>query len=154
MDTRDRVSDDRQQIETLFSRLRAAHAVRDADAIVAAYAAHAVIYDLAPPLGRRGMGRDGVAAWLATWEGPVDIDTRDAELTIDGNLAFSTALTRMRGRQDGKRQEIWFRATACLRKGEGGWRIVHDHTSVPFYMDGSERACTDLTPDGISETDA
>jgi ketosteroid isomerase-like protein len=34
----------------------------------------------------------------------------------------------------------------CLRKTNGQWRIVHDHSSVPFYMDGSYRAAVDLKP--------
>ena len=140
-------SADRHDIETLFVRMREAHAARDADAIAAAYAPDAVVYDLAPPLGRRGVRRDDVAAWLATWDGPVRIQMQDFDLTIDGDLAFSTALNRMRGRQDGAQQDIWFRATTCLRKAGPDWRIVHDHTSVPFHMDGSERAATDLTPE-------
>lgn len=136
------------EIDGLFSRLSKAHADKDPDAIADAYAADAVIYDLAPPLGRRGMKRSEVAAWLATWDGPILIETRDADLTLEGGLAFSTALTRMRGRQGGVDQDIWFRATMCLRRGKAGWRIVHEHTSVPFYMDGSYRAATDLVPSG------
>jgi len=34
----------------------------------------------------------------------------------------------------------------CLRREEGDWRIVHEHTSVPFYMDGSLRPAFDLKP--------
>ena len=60
---------DRAEIEALFQQLGRAHADRDADAIVEAYAPDAVIYDLAPPLGRRGMNRDSVAVWLAGWTG-------------------------------------------------------------------------------------
>jgi ketosteroid isomerase-like protein len=60
---------DRAEIEALFQQLVRAHAERDADAIVEAYAPDAVIYDLAPPLGRHGMNRDRVAAWLASWDG-------------------------------------------------------------------------------------
>lgn len=56
---------DRAEIEALFQNLVKAHAEHDADAIVESYAADAVIYDLAPPLGRRGMTRDDVATWLA-----------------------------------------------------------------------------------------
>src|SRR5262249_19095659 len=44
---------------------------------------------------------------------------------------------RMRGRQGGEHRDIWFRATMGLRKTGGRWLIVHDHSSVPFYMDGS-----------------
>ena len=57
-----RSTTDRTEIEALFKQLVRAHADRDADAIVEAYTPDAVIYDLAPPLGRRGMNRDRVAA--------------------------------------------------------------------------------------------
>jgi PhnB protein len=42
--------------------------------------------------------------------------------------------------------DIWIRATVCLRRIEGEWKIAHEHTSVPFYMDGSARAAVDLKP--------
>jgi ketosteroid isomerase-like protein len=38
------------------------------------------------------------------------------------------------------------RATVSLRRHQGGWQIVHEHTSVPFYMDGSLRPAFDLQP--------
>lgn len=136
----------RAEIEALFQQLARAHTERDADAIVEAYAPDAVIYDLAPPLGRRGMNRDSIVAWLASWEGPIQIDARDVNLSIDGNLAFASGLNRMRGRQNGEDQDLWYRTTMCLRKTNERWRIVHEHSSVPFYMDGSYRAAVDLKP--------
>ena len=42
-------------------------------------------------------------------------------------------------RQGGREQDLWFRATTCLRKAGTRWRIVHEHASVPFHMDGSYR---------------
>ncbi|MDT7608895.1 MAG: hypothetical protein QOG96_3398 [Pseudonocardiales bacterium] len=33
-----------------------------------------------------------------------------------------------------------------LRKIDGSWRIVHEHNSTPFYLDGSLRAALDLRP--------
>jgi uncharacterized protein (TIGR02246 family) len=136
----------KQEIEALCDRLSRAHAEKDAGAIVDCYATDAVIYDLAPPLGKRGMKRDAVAAWLATWEGPIRIDVADAELVVREDIAYSTALNRMRGRQGGEAQDIWFRATMCFRRVDGRWLITHDHTSVPFHMDGSYRAAVDLKP--------
>lgn len=135
---------DRAAIEDLFQQLARGHIDHDADAIVEAYAPDAVIYDLAPPLGRRGMNRDTVAAWFASWDGPIQIDSCDVNLTIDGDLAFVSALNRMRGCQGGADQDMWYRTTMCLRKTTGRWRIEHDHSSVPFYMDGSYRAAVDL----------
>jgi len=137
---------DRAEIEAVFQHLARAHADHDADAIAESYAPDTVIYDLAPPLGRRGMSRDSVAAWLASWEGPILIDARDVNLTVDGELAFVSAFTRMRGRQGGEDQDMWYRSTICLRKTSGRWRIICDHASVPFYMDGSYRAAVDLKP--------
>ena len=136
---------ERAEVEEVFQRLAKAHADHDADAIADAYAPDAVIFDLAPPLVRRGMNRENVAAWLAGWDGPIQIDARDVDLTVDGNLAFVSALNRMRGRQGGEDQDMWYRTTMCLRRISGRWRIVHDHASVPFYMDGSFRAAVDLT---------
>ena len=137
---------DKAEIEALFQRLARAHADHDADAIVEAYAPDAVIFDLAPPLGRRGMKRDNVVAWLAGWDGPIQIDARDVSLTVGGNLAFVSALSRMRGRQGGEDQDLWYRTTMCLQNMDGRWRITCDHSSVPFYMDGSYRAAVDLQP--------
>jgi uncharacterized protein (TIGR02246 family) len=137
---------DSAEIEAVFQHLARAYADHDADAITESYAPDAVIYDLAPPLGRQGMNRDSVAAWLTSWEGPILSDARDVNLTVDGDLAFVSALTRMRGRQGGEVQDLWYRSTMCLRKANGRWRIVCDHASVPFYMDGSYRAAVDLKP--------
>jgi uncharacterized protein (TIGR02246 family) len=137
---------DRAEIEALFRQLVKAHMDHNADAIVKAYAPDAVIFDLAPPLSHRAMERETVVAWLATWDGPIRIDVQGLNLSIEGEMAFSFALNRMRGRQSGEDQDLWFRSTMCLRKTDGQWRIVHDHSSVPFYMDGSYLAAVDLKP--------
>jgi ketosteroid isomerase-like protein len=92
------------------------------------------------------MNRDNVAAWLAGWDGPIQIDARDVSLTVEGDLAFVSALNRMRGRQGGEDRDLWYRTTMCIQKISGQWQIVCDHSSVPFYMDGSYRAAVDLKP--------
>jgi uncharacterized protein (TIGR02246 family) len=142
---------DRAEIEALFQKLARAHADHDGDAIVEVYAPDAVIFDLAPPLGRRGMNRDNIAAWLAGWDGPIQIDARAVSLTVEGALGFVSALNRMRGRQGGEDRDLWYRTTMCIQKISGQWQIVCDHSSVPFYMDGSYRAAVDLKPSGSRE---
>ena len=47
---------------------------------------------------------------------------------------------------DGEEVDLWFRATACFRREDGHWRITHMHNSVPFSMDGSEKALLSLKP--------
>jgi len=47
---------------------------------------------------------------------------------------------------DGFEVDLWFRATACFVRRHGQWKIAHVHNSVPFAMDGSNRALLDLKP--------
>ncbi len=138
--------DSTAEIATLCQRLRGAHAQKDADAIAECCSDGAVIYDLAPPLGRRRMKPDAVAARLDTWDGPIQIDTADVEILVGSDVAFTTALNRKRGRQGGVDQDIWFRTTMGFPRKDSGWRIVHEHSSVPFHMDGSYRAAVELQP--------
>lgn len=138
---------DRAKIEALLQELARAHADHDAEALAKAYAPDAVIFDLAPPLGRRGMNRDSVAAWLAGWDGPIRIEAREVSFTFNGELAFLSAFNNMRGRQGDEDQDLWYRTTMCLKKSGERWEIICDHSSVPFYMDGSYRAAVDLKPE-------
>jgi ketosteroid isomerase-like protein len=41
---------------------------------------------------------------------------------------------------------FWMRETLCLKRAGESWRIAHEHTSVPFYMDGTLRPAFDLEP--------
>jgi ketosteroid isomerase-like protein len=137
----------REQIEELCRRLGRAHAERDASGIVDCYAPDALIYNLAPPLSTRGLDLDETAAWLATWSSPILIDAEEVETVVSDALAWVTALNRMHGtKTDGTAIDIWFRTTMCFRKLGGVWKIVHDHASTPFCMDGSFRAAVDLEP--------
>ena len=143
---------DKDDVIALCRQLGRAHHDKDADAIAACYAPDAVIYSLAPPLAERGLDRDGIAAWLATWDGPIRVDAQDSVLDVAGDLACVSGLNRMRGtKTDGEEVDLWFRTTMCFRRSGNGWRIVHDHSSVPFYMDGSFRAAVDLTPEAAAE---
>lgn len=134
-------------IVALCARLAQAHYDKDADAIVGCYAPDAVIYSLAPPLKDK-IDLEGTREWLKTWDGPVVVGAEDVDLVVGEDMAWSTALNRMSGtKTDGTRDDIWFRATMCFRKIDGAWLIVHDHSSTPFYMDGSLKAAVDLQPE-------
>jgi ketosteroid isomerase-like protein len=69
-------------------------------------------------------------------------------VTTADEIAFCHRLNRLAATPHGATEgfELWFRATVCWRRIDGAWRIVHEHTSTPFYMDGSFRAAVDLTP--------
>lgn len=126
---------------------KALHA-KDVAAIMAHAAPDILTFDLAPPLQRRGEAvRESLAAWFPTFKGPIGYEIRDLEVAASGDAAFCHSLNRITGeRTDGFGTNVWIRATICLRKHGGAWKVVHEHTSVPFYMDGSLKAAVDLKP--------
>ena len=129
-----------------------AAAIRDHDArrVVQVYMTDTVIYDLAPPLRLKGadaLEPNALEDWFATWTGPIGLEHRDLDITAAGDLAFAHGLLHLTGsRTSGEKTDVWVRQTYCLRRVNGAWRIVHEHASVPFYMDGSYRAAVDLEP--------
>lgn len=133
----------------LQARAQAIHE-KNADAALAPYAADMVRFDLAPPLATRGaqaVDRANLTGWFDTWRGPIHYELADFEITAEGNLGFAYGFVRIGGtKHEGYTGNIWARQTVCLRKLGGAWKIVHEHTSTPFYMDGSVKAAVDLTP--------
>lgn len=65
-----------------------------------------------------------------------------------GSVGFATALAKMGGERKGLgHTEVWHRLALGLVVEDGDWKIAHVHESVPFAMDGSERALLDLEPE-------
>jgi len=135
-------------IRALIETVHKAHHNKDAAAIVAPYARDAVVFNLAPPLSHHGMDLEEKKAWLDSWEGPIDFESSDLNITVNGDFAFCHGFYRLGGtpKAAGRPISFWMRATVCLHRDGGAWRIVHEHTSVPFYMDGSLRPAFDLKP--------
>jgi PhnB protein len=126
-------------------RTRAFHD-KNAGGVVSCRTDDYVQYSLAPPLSHVS-DPGNIAGWFATWQGPVGINVRDLRMVIGGDTAFSFGLSHMTGtKTDGIEVDLWFRETLCFRKTNGSWKIAHEHSSVPFYMDGSFRAAVDLKP--------
>jgi uncharacterized protein (TIGR02246 family) len=122
---------------------------KDLDGVVARYTRDILMFDLAPPLQNEGLKtiRKGLEEWFATWDGPIRLKIFDLRVTADEKIAYCTSLQRMSGtKTDGQKSDLWFRSTMCLQKIDGTFRIAHEHSSTPFYMDGSGRAALDLKP--------
>ncbi|MGH9858125.1 MAG: nuclear transport factor 2 family protein [Acidobacteriota bacterium] len=49
-------------------------------------------------------------------------------------------------RTNGEETDIRMRVTVGFRKIGGRWLVTHEHTSVPLFMDGSNKAAVDLKP--------
>ena len=120
---------------------------KDADRLTSHYVPNVVMFTLAPPLQITGSSGDGLQQWFDTWRGGIGYEIRDLDITASDDLAFARSLNRLSGtKTDGEQQDVWFRETLCFQKVSGDWKIAHEHSSVPFYMDGSARAALDLKP--------
>jgi ketosteroid isomerase-like protein len=123
---------------------------KDARGVMSCFAPGSVMFSLAPPLRFTADDRPGDNAlqdWFDTWDGPLGYEVRDQQIFTEGDLAFAHSLNRLTGRKKtGDQADVWFRETLGLRREGGQWKIIHQHESVPFYMDGSDRAALDLKP--------
>ena len=137
-----------ESIREVIDRLHAAIRAKDVDTTVAAFGPGAVLFTLAPPLQFRPNSSPGsIGEWFASFDGPIGYEVRDLEIVAGPEVAFGHALIRISGRRrDGTETDIWVRETLGLRQIGPDWKITHQHQSVPFYMDGSDRAAIDLKP--------
>ena len=139
------------EIRRLLDERVAAIRRKDARAVAASLAPDAIVFEMIPPL-RLPVGAaqdvDGIQAWLSSWaEGP-EVEIRDLRIDADGNLGLASSLNRLKGtRRDGKPTDLWIRSTLGLRRIGDEWRIVHAHSSVPFYPGPELKAALDLEPD-------
>src|SRR5262245_54722011 len=125
------INAERVAIEAVLDAIRQGHHDKNSAAIAAQFMTDAVIFDLAPPLAHR-IDVPGLAAWLDTWDGPVDQESRDLTIATSGDLAFCHGLYKIsaRAKSDSQLIEWWQRITVCLRRINGAWKIAHEHTSV------------------------
>jgi PhnB protein len=126
---------------------------KDAQGVLSYYAPKVIHFSLAPPLlstvsTKEGLTNpEGLNSWFATGEGAIGYEIHDPDIMIGESVAFSHSLNRMQGtKTDGGKADIWFRQTFGFHRIDGEWKIVHEHESVPFYMDGSFKAAIDLKP--------
>ncbi len=140
--------DDEARIRRQVSAIAAGIRARDLESLRPIYAADVVSFDVEPPLQHRGVEAK-LANWarvFAVFEAP-DYEVRDLTVAVSEGLAFAHCFGRLHGRlRNGTATEgMWVRATFCLRRLDGAWRIVHDQASVPFDLP-SGRGVTDLEP--------
>ncbi|MGP8161627.1 MAG: YybH family protein [Candidatus Dormibacteria bacterium] len=123
---------------------------KDATGLVELYAAGIVKFDLAPPLVEAGpevTDTAGWESWFATWEGPIGLEITRLAVDVEGSLALCHSLDRLWGTKvGGHPEQLWLRSTLGLRNIGGKWLIIHQHSSVPFLMDGSGLAALTLQP--------
>ncbi|NYF89778.1 nuclear transport factor 2 family protein [Tunturiibacter empetritectus] len=142
------VSKDEAEVLAVIDQLRKMNHEKDAAGFAALFAADVADYNLAPPLSHRGIDLREKQAWFDSWDGPVEVEARDFEVTVSGDVAFCHGFMHMNAtsKTAARLVSFWMRSTLQLKREAGQWRITHSHTSVPFYMDGSLRPAFDLQP--------
>jgi ketosteroid isomerase-like protein len=132
------------EIRELFETRTRALAGKDAATLAAANDAAVVVFDAVAPFVRRGAETTArKQEWLAAYRTGIGHEIRDLEITADADLAFCHFLVRISGTMlDGTEVGMWVRATSCLRKRNDGWKIVHEHASVPFDAETGKAVVT------------
>jgi len=121
---------------------------KNIDGVMSIYAPEVVSFDIVPPL--RYVGAD---AFRKVWEevffvyqGPIDYEIHDLSITVGDDVAFTHSLNRISGTMNnGQKTDLWLRWTACFRKINGKWLIVHHQNSVPVDLEHG-KAVLDLKP--------
>ncbi|MGF1676709.1 MAG: YybH family protein [Rivularia sp. (in: cyanobacteria)] len=134
----------RQMIDNWVESVRA----KDIDGLMSHYVDDSVLFDIMPPLKHQG-----TSAYRQLWQqcfpyfqGDINYEIRDFNITVSSDIAFSHSLNRMSGTTtNGEEIDNWMRVTVCYQKIDGKWMIVHEHVSVPIDMENS-KALFDLKP--------
>ena len=134
----------RRLIEDKIKAIRA----KDIDGATSNYALDVLSFDVVNPLQYSGADaiRKRLQEWFSSFQGLIGFEIRDLSITTGADVAFCHSLNGVNGtKTDGKKIEMWWRATVCYRKVDGKWMITHEHASVPFDAK-SGLASLDLKP--------
>jgi len=104
------------------------------DDVLSNHMLDAAIYDVLAPLKYEGTAayRASWAEWQPETAGEGLFGFEELRVTAGEELAFAHGVIRCGGTlPNGKTFEDLVRATFCLRKQEGGWRVAHQHISMP-----------------------
>lgn len=149
-------TDEEAQIRDRLDDWAKATRAKDLDGIMANYAPDILAFDAVGQLQFKGAEayRRHWEVCLSYMEGPMRFEMHDLGITARDDVAFCHYLAHCGGTgQDGKEHSGWTRATACLRKSNGRWLIVHEHFSAPFDPE-SGKALFDLKPDDVKQPSA
>ncbi len=121
---------------------------KNIEGVMSLYAQEVVSFDIVPPL--RYIEADAFRKiWeevFSSFQGPIDYEMHDLHITAGDDVAFSHSLNRLSGTlTTGQQTDLWLRWTACFRKINGKWLIVHHQNSVPVDLQ-TGRAVLDGKP--------
>lgn len=129
------INEDQQAIQTLIAQWAKAVSAADLDAILACYAEDVEAYDAIGKLRFQGLEAYG-AHWrecMSYCEKGMVFEVQEPRVRVDGDLAVSYFPVRCGGENEkGEEQVGWMRMSSAYQRINGQWKIVHEHSSVPF----------------------
>jgi ketosteroid isomerase-like protein len=107
------------------------------DDVLINHAENVLIYDVLPPIKY-----ETAAAYRRSWDdwqpdtqGEGQFELKDLSVTANSDIAFAHGLIQCGGTlPSGKTFQDTVRATFCLKKMDGAWKILHQHISKPLKM--------------------
>ncbi len=137
-------ADIRRRVNELVEAIRA----MDLESVTSICAPNLVSYDVGPLLRQMGAEakRNNWVQAFTMFQPPLGYEIRDLEITMGDDVAFGHSVNRLSGTmKNGQSWGGWVRWTACFRKIDGNWLMVHDHVSVPLDP-ASGKALLNLEP--------
>lgn len=136
------------EIRALLDRRGAAAGAKDIDLLLSVFSPDIVYFDIVPPLRYTGLDalRERFTDWFGRWQGPIGQQLRDVEVLMSGDVAAAHMLVRASGTMaNGIEVDYWVRVTDICRRTDDGWRITHEHVSLPIDM-ATRTVVMDLAP--------
>lgn len=126
---------DEAEIRRLIAEWSAALEAKDVGALTAHYLPDTIVYDAIPPY--KTVGKEAIRqTWincLPHFPEKCRSEHRDVTIHVSGDVAVAFALHHMIPTPaDHPCGQFWMRVTVCFRRIDGKWKVVHEHSSVPF----------------------
>lgn len=130
------MSEPSNPVRQMLAAYSAAVLARDAEALLALYAADVEIFDAWSAATLRGLPawRGAVEEWFGSLgDERVRVDAHDIAATAGDNLATGHAVLTFTAMSPTGETLRWLRhrVTLALRRDESGWKVIHEHTSAP-----------------------
>ena len=131
------MSSTESEIRALLDTQSEAIRNKDLDRLMSLFSADILYFDVVPPLQYVGTAalRARFTEWFEGYDGLIDLDVREVQVSAGGDIAVVTRLSRARGTlKNGREVGSWVRATSTCRRASAAWLVTHEHVSLPVDL--------------------
>ena len=126
---------DEAQIRSVLDDWAKATRENRTDDVLKNHASDLVIFDVLPPMKYESAEayRRSWGDWQPETQSDGQFDLEDLSVTAGTDVGFAHCFIRCGGTTpDGRMFEDLVRATFCLQKRDGFWKVAHQHVSKPL----------------------